>query len=209
MRARTAFLIALPAAAFAAFAASRASRTWGTSAEDLARTLPGDDTIQATIRNDRAIDIDAAPAAVWPWIAQLGQDKAGFYSYELLENLAGCEIRGVEHVVPAWQNPQPGDPFPLAPELTMRVIAAERDRHLVASSDGGTLPAGTPEMHMVWAFVIVPLDGGTRSRLHVRESYAAPSIAVRSVVGVVSAVSMVMSARMLRTIKRLAEKRPA
>ena len=40
----------------------------------------------------RAVTIDAPPEAVWPWIAQMGQDRAGFYSYDHLENLFGLHI---------------------------------------------------------------------------------------------------------------------
>jgi hypothetical protein len=41
----------------------------------------------------RAVTIDAPVEDVWPWLAQIGQDRAGFYSYEWLENLAGCRMR--------------------------------------------------------------------------------------------------------------------
>lgn len=53
-------------------------------------TLPGDETVaNPGVRQTRAVQIDAPAHATWPWIAQIGQDRGGFYSYEWLENLAG------------------------------------------------------------------------------------------------------------------------
>ena len=45
-----------------------------------------------------AITIRAPVEEVWPWLAQIGQDRGGFYSYEWLENLAGCEMRNADRV---------------------------------------------------------------------------------------------------------------
>ena len=46
-----------------------------------------------------------APAdSVWPWVAQIGQDRAGFYSHSILENLFGAEIKNSDSLVPAWQH---------------------------------------------------------------------------------------------------------
>ena len=58
---------------------------WGARDDELTRTLPGDEIVRMPVEEGtRAITIDAPAAAVWPWVAQLGQDRAGFYSYELL-----------------------------------------------------------------------------------------------------------------------------
>jgi hypothetical protein len=63
---------------------------------------------EATV-STRAITIKAAAADVWPWLAQMGQDKAGFYSYDLLEQLAGAGIHNADRIVPEWQDVVPGD----------------------------------------------------------------------------------------------------
>lgn len=55
--------------------------------------------------------IEAPTEVVWPWLMQLGQDKAGFYSYEFMENLAGCRIIGADRIRPDWQHLQVGDPL--------------------------------------------------------------------------------------------------
>src|SRR5262245_61191325 len=74
---------------------------WGATAEEVTETLPGDDLVadpktQAT----HAVTIDAPPEAVWPWLVQIGQDRAGFYSYTWLEDLFGCRMRNTYRVVP-------------------------------------------------------------------------------------------------------------
>jgi hypothetical protein len=47
--------------------------TWGATAEEAARTLPGDELLEAgDIVATRAIRIDAPPAAIWPWLVQMG-----------------------------------------------------------------------------------------------------------------------------------------
>src|SRR4051794_37751385 len=59
---------------------------WGATAEDQRRPLPGDDIAIGTGPGEtRAIAIHAPPAKIWPWLAQLGQDRGGFYSFERLE----------------------------------------------------------------------------------------------------------------------------
>ena len=41
---------------------------------------------------------------LWPWLAQLGQDRGGFYSYQWLENLAGCQMENADRIRPKWQH---------------------------------------------------------------------------------------------------------
>ena len=201
-------LVAVGVAA-AAIVASGSNRRLGATREDAARVLPGDELLdRADIQADRAITIAATPDRVWPWIAQLGQDKGGFYSFARLENLAGCDIHNADRIVPEWQHPQLGDPFPLHPEMVLTVGRVDPGRALVATSKGGIAPQETG-MDFTWAFTISALpgapDAGPATRLHVRERYQASSPAVRAGVEVVNLISTVMSWRMIRTIKHLAE----
>jgi hypothetical protein len=42
----------------------------------------------------RAITIRAMPETIWPWLVQMGFKRAGFYGYDLIENIGnGSEIR--------------------------------------------------------------------------------------------------------------------
>ena len=67
--------------------------SWNATAEELQRSLPGDDRVPAPlVAQTMAVTIDARPERVWPWVAQIGQERGGLYSYELLENLSLIHI---------------------------------------------------------------------------------------------------------------------
>ena len=60
---------------------------WQTTSEEAAKPMPGDDLIaNPGIRLTRAITIEAPPAAVWPWLVQMGYRRAGWYSYDFFDN---------------------------------------------------------------------------------------------------------------------------
>ena len=83
---------------------------WGSTDVDRATTLAGDSlTPNARYRIEHAITIHAAAASVWPWLAQIGQNRAGFYSYSWLERLFGDEIRNADHIHALWQKLDVGD----------------------------------------------------------------------------------------------------
>ena len=84
--------------------------SWGTRAVERVEELPGDEYVaEAGTQATRAITIDAPVEEVWPWLAQIGQDRAGFYSYEWLENLAGCRMRNADSIHPEWQERTVGE----------------------------------------------------------------------------------------------------
>ena len=83
---------------------------WGATPEEASASLPGDELFaDANVSITHAITIEAPPHCVWPWLAQLGQNKGGFYSYVTLENLVGCEMPTVETIRDEWQNTKVGD----------------------------------------------------------------------------------------------------
>jgi len=85
---------------------------WGASDAEVAASMPGDDRVAQTSFNaTRAITIDAPPKAVWPWIAQLGFGRAGWYTYDLFDN-AGHP--SAERILPQYQQPRVGDWVPMA-----------------------------------------------------------------------------------------------
>lgn len=91
-------------------------RTWGATATERDGELPGDELVpDPGLVITQAIGIEAPAAEVWPWLAQIGQDRGGFYSYEWLENLAGCEMRNAERIHPEWQKRELGEEIPLHP----------------------------------------------------------------------------------------------
>lgn len=88
--------------------------SWGATPEEQAMTLPGDALApDARFRVTRAITIHAPPEQVWPWLPQIGQDRAGFYSYEWLENLFSARMPRVNEIRPAWQTRQMGEAVPM------------------------------------------------------------------------------------------------
>lgn len=85
-------------------------RRWGTMESERTLRLPGDELVpEPDWSYNHAVSIGAPRAAVWPWLVQVGQGRGGFYSYDGLENLAGCQIRNVLEIRPALQQLQVGD----------------------------------------------------------------------------------------------------
>src|SRR5262245_30509427 len=87
-----------------AFGVRPRMRIWGATPWEHFREWPGDELTPLTKgRVTRALTIHATPSDIWPWILQIGQDRAGFYSYAFLENLFGAEMRNTYRLVPEWQ----------------------------------------------------------------------------------------------------------
>lgn len=195
------------AAVAATWAARRASLRWGASDGELAMLLPGDGWLPAPdLQATRAITINAPSPHVWRWIAQLGQNRGGFYTYDWLENLAGCDIHTSDVIVPELRIRAVGDEVKLAPSAALRVVALKDGHHLVlrgaVAGDGTNAPA---PYDFTWAFVLTD-DAPGITRLIVRERYAylagwAPMLAEP-----VEMVSFLMSQRMLRGIREHAER---
>src|SRR6266496_4230437 len=164
------FVIASAAAAYI-LAVRPWQLRWGATDEELDATLAGDDLIaNPDLMATRAITVHAVAAQVWPWIAQLGQGRGGFYSYDALENLAGCDIHSADRIVPEWQDIKVEDQVKLAPEVGLGVAVVEQGRALVLQG-GVPMGAAPPPYDFTWAFVVREQPEGT-TRLLVRERYA-------------------------------------
>ena len=88
--------------------------TWGATPEEVARRLPGDDLVPRPMFDaTRAITIRAAPEQVWPWLVQAGVTRAGWYSYDLLDNLGH---HSAQRIVPELQHLEPGGIVPMSPD---------------------------------------------------------------------------------------------
>jgi hypothetical protein len=177
---------------------------WGASDQERDATLAGDDLIPTPdLAATRAITVHAPAAQVWPWIAQLGQGRGGFYSYDALENLVGCHIHSAARVVPEWQDLKVGDQVKLHPEVGLGVAVVEPGRALVLR---GGVPMGAvpPPYDTTWAFVVQEQADGT-TRLLVRERYVYTQRWAPVLVEPVAVVAFVMTQRMLRGIRDRAE----
>jgi hypothetical protein len=178
---------------------------WGATGQESEEPLPGDNLItHADLAATRAITIRASSSEVWPWIAQLGQGRGGFYSYDFLENLVGCEIHSADRIVPEWQDIGVGDEVRFAPEVGLTVASLEQGRSVVLR---GGVPIGNnpPPYDFTWAFVVREEPNKT-TRLLVRERYAYTRSWARLIVEPTEVLSFVMSQKMLRGIKERAER---
>jgi hypothetical protein len=178
---------------------------WGATAGEVDADLPGDELLpRAHLTATRAITVGAAPRQVWPWIAQLGQGRGGFYSYDVLENLVGCDISSADRIVPEWQHVTVGQEVKLHPEVGL-VVARVEPGHAVVLRGGVPMGAVPPPYDFSWAFVVQgPLDGP--ARLVVRERYAYRRWWAALLVEPVAVISFVMSRRMLHGIRERAER---
>jgi hypothetical protein len=138
--------------------------TWGTTQRERNLVLPGDALVPGgRYVMEHAVTITASPDEVWPWLVQLGQDRAGFYSYDWIERAFGDHVHNADTIVPAWQHLSAGDLVRAAQpdylggllgnDIGWRVHLVEPPRVLVLRNWG--------------SFVVRELDSAT-TRLHVR-----------------------------------------
>jgi len=185
---------------------------WGAREVEIARTLPGDElSPSANSVATRAVTIDAPAPVVWAWIAQIGQQRSGFYSYRLLENIIGAEMPRVHQLEPTLQTISTGDKVWMYPPDRLggvgHAIAArvEPERALVLA----TAPLGAdPDEKTTgtWAFVLEPIDGA-HTRLIVRSRSVDPaSLGALAFVRLgLEPAHYVMERKMMTTLKALAE----
>jgi hypothetical protein len=204
MRARRGLLIAAVVAG--TVAALRAwHMRWGATPSEVRGALPGDEMIPlADLTTTRAITIRATPAQVWPWLVQIGQGRGGFYSYDMLENLVGCEIHSAERIEPAWQHLAVGDQVRLHPEIGLDVAEVAAGQSLVLRG-GVPLDGAPPPYDFTWSFVLRERGDGT-TRLLIRERYGYTRQWARLLVETVEVADFVMTQRMLRGIRDRAER---
>jgi hypothetical protein len=173
--------------------------TWGATAEEATQALPGDDLLDpADIVATRAIEIDAPPSAIWPWLVQMGPGRAGAYTYDWIENLFGLNMHSADQIHAEWQNLKVGDVLRSSAERPgMRVEILDPERALSNCSEAGD---------WVWTFVLVPRNGSTRLISRNRISMRGAAAGQRLGMLVMEPGSLVMERRMLRGIRQRAER---
>lgn len=177
---RVAMLSALKAAA---------ERTWRIEGDELLSE------VQAQLTH--AVTIDAPPDKVWPWLLQMGCQRAGWYSWDRLDN-AGA--KSADHIIPELQKLAVGDILPARPVGAegFKVLRIAPERALILGSI-------TPGWDGTWAFVLEPL-GADRTRLVTRYRAAfSPSKRMAMLVPALVSVHAFMETKQLRTLKHHAE----
>jgi hypothetical protein len=90
---------------------------WGATPDEVRMPMPCDELIASPrLTSTRAITIQAPANEVWAWMVQIGQGRGGLYSYERLENLAGCQMHNANQILPELQDLKIGDVVRLGPE---------------------------------------------------------------------------------------------
>lgn len=172
-------------------------RTWGATSAEAAAEMPGDDLLpRAQYRCTRAINIDASPAEVWPWLVQVGYRRGGWYAGDLLDNFARPSVR---RIVPELQDQRVGQWLSMVPN------PSERTAFMVDSYEASSwLLWRTPNRS--WAWRLIPLPGGrTRlvNRLKTLYEWQRPLVPIT--VLMMECADYPMMRRMLRGIRDRAE----
>jgi hypothetical protein len=139
------------------YAARQYFRNWGTTKEECETPLPGDELVgQPAVQTTEGIWIEGSAADVWPWLVQMGHDRAGMYSYEKLENLAGIRHRNADRIHPEWQNLAVGDEVRLIPRGWMG-LSEGLAMPVVQLVEGETIVLQMrPPLDGVWSFHVIP-----------------------------------------------------
>jgi hypothetical protein len=135
---------------------------WGATPEELARPLPGDHLVAPTsLCATRAVTIAGRPEDIWPWILQIGYDRAGFYGYDLIENLGSKRgIRSAANIVPDLQRLSVGDRVYMS-RIAYLVIYSMTPYRFLIWADADDPP------HGAFTFGLFPLDAN-HTRLVIR-----------------------------------------
>jgi hypothetical protein len=124
--------------------------------------LPGDELIaHAAGSLTNAVTVHCSRRELWPWLIQMGADRAGWYSYDVLDNGGR---RSADRIVQGLQSPSVGAVFPALPGRRDGFILLENEpaQWLVLGwpdPDGGLV--------VTWSFMLVEIDDNT-TRLIVR-----------------------------------------
>ena len=190
---------------------------WGASDAELARPLPGDELVkEPKLGYTRAITINAPPEDVWPWLAQFGQGRGGFYSYDGLENLIGCDIHSTADILVDHQQLGTGDIIRSGPDTypCWVVMDIEAPHRLILQGAGTPAEVEIPDIvddipdrgyaASTWQWVLEPIDNDARARLIVRQrcTYSPRQTVLWHII---EPLNFVMERQMLHGIKTRAE----
>ncbi len=189
---------------------------WGATHLDVIARLPGDSVSpRASSQITHAININAPPEAIWPWLVQLGQERGGFYSYTFFENLIGCQIHNTRRIVPEWQHRTVGDTVWFAApnrfggraRMVVALVDPPHDLTLSTPADWKRRQANDDGLDDTWEFALQPKPGGSTRLIARWRIEAYPSVWRRlSNFLFWEPAHFLMEHKMLSTIKQLAER---
>ena len=142
---------------------------WGATNEEIQGSVIGDDLCAgATLIATRSITIKAPPQDVFPWIRQMGFGRAGWYSYDWLDNLGR---KSATRVHEEWQSVESGDKVPSGP-ISFTAAIVNAPRHFVLEIK--TFGAQTPKLHFTLAYELRDDPQGTRLVTRMRSHIKLP-----------------------------------
>lgn len=142
---------------------SRAFPSVAAEPAEVAAPRAGDEIVaRADVVMDRAFDVAADPAVVWPWLVQLGKKRAGWYLPRRVERFLPRSHRAARHIRSEWQDLQVGDVIPDygGADATFEVATIEAPTTLVFRSVRRRVAVS-------WAITVTPRPE-SRSRIHLR-----------------------------------------
>jgi hypothetical protein len=189
---------------------------WGASPDEADAPLPGDDLVpDAAYVTTRAVTVKAKAEAVWPWLVQLGQGRGGFYTYDLLEQMVGTDIRSADQILPDLQHLAVGDTIRLSPVGGPKVALLQPAGALVLFDtmdvrSGRSIAHEPPNwwaMYWTWSFILRPLpDGTTRLLVRTRANLRPPVLLALAGPFLLEPVHWLMERGMLLGIKHRTER---
>jgi hypothetical protein len=172
---------------------------YGATDAEVEQIMPGDEvTDHPDFNATRAITIHGRPEQIWPWLVQIGFGRAGFYSYDWIDNLGKPSA---DRIMPELQNLQVGDKIALSKWTSETVRALEPNKFMVwRGGEGNSATDGT------WVWGIYPIDENS-SRLVIRMrghyDWFSPWIFVLLIVDV---FDIIMMRKLMLNLKKRVEK---
>ena len=142
---------------------------WGATTDEINSVVVGDDLCSnATLIATRSITISAPPQDVFPWIRQMGFGRAGWYSYDWLDNLGR---KSATSIIDKWQSVVAGDKIPSGP-ISFNATIVEAPRHFVLEIQ--SMGKKSPRLHFTLAYELRDDPRGTRLVTRMRSHIALP-----------------------------------
>lgn len=166
--------------------------SWGATGDEVIRSMPGDAIIDNAASTTRAIGIAADPAQIWPWLVQIGYGRAGWYSYDWIDNDGKPSA---DRIVSELQILKIGDTIEMLPGFGPELIEIKPGNYFVAGDE----ESGT------WCLALYPTDRGCRLVSRWRQAWSPHGLAGRFFVLISDPGAFIMEQKMLRGIKKRAE----
>jgi hypothetical protein len=154
------------------FALRPRALNWGATRAEIEAVMPGDDVIPEPHQVvTRSVTINAQVEDVWPWLAQIGYERAGFYAYDRIGRLRGTQAGpSAMRIIPKFQRLVVGDIVPMGSNTCWRVEDLQRNHFLL-------LHVRESGREQTWAWLLSELDEShARLVLRIRSQLTRPCL---------------------------------